>query len=51
MHNNELKLPQKVEFCKICVISNQRPNSIIEFKNSNTDKETILFDYNKDLNE
>ena len=28
-------LPKKVEFCKNCVISNQRPNSVIEFKNSN----------------
>ena len=26
-------LPSKVEFCKKCVISNQRPNSTIEFKN------------------
>ena len=26
-------LPKKVLFCKSCVISNQRPNSSIEFKN------------------
>lgn len=26
-------LPSEVKFCKICVISNQRPNSAIEFKN------------------
>ena len=26
-------LPEKVEFCKICVISNQRPSSTVEFKN------------------
>ena len=27
-------LPEKVSFCKLCVISNQRPSSTIEFKNS-----------------
>tara|TARA_B100001540_G_scaffold317449_1_gene350684 strand:- start:3256 stop:4464 length:1209 start_codon:yes stop_codon:yes gene_type:complete len=44
MHSNQLNLPKNVEFCKICVISNQRPNSTIEFKNKNTNKETIIFD-------
>ena len=37
-------LPEKVEFCKKCVISNQRPNSAVEFKNSGRDpKPTIRF--------
>jgi hypothetical protein len=30
---NYLGLPSKVKFCKKCVISNQRPNSELEFKN------------------
>ena len=38
-------LPQKVAFCKKCIISNQRPNSAVEFKHtSDTKKETIGFD-------
>jgi N-acetyl sugar amidotransferase len=38
-------LPQKVVFCSQCVISNQRPNSTIEFLNTfDTSKETIGFD-------
>ncbi len=37
-------LPQKVLFCKNCVISNQRPNSTIEFKSKQKDiKKTIEF--------
>ncbi len=37
-------LPEKVLFCKKCVISNQRPSSTIEFKNKKTEKkETISF--------
>jgi N-acetyl sugar amidotransferase len=40
-------LPKKVEFCKKCVISNQRPNSCQEFKhNKNSKKKTIHFDEN-----
>ena len=27
-------LPENVRFCKLCVISNQRPSSTVEFKNS-----------------
>ena len=40
-------LPETVEFCKSCVISNQRPNSVIEFKNSNNQKLSMskIFDY------
>lgn len=38
-------LPQEVRFCKSCVISNQRPNSAIEFRHTgSTRKETINFD-------
>lgn len=38
-------LPEKVKFCKKCVISNQRPNSDVEFKHtSDTIKKTINFD-------
>ena len=34
--NPEIKfgLPKDIKFCKKCVISNQRPNSTIEFKNT-----------------
>ena len=31
-------LPEKVIFCKKCVISNQRPSSAIEFKHKRNDK-------------
>lgn len=38
-------LPAKVEFCKICVISNQRPNSAVEYTHgSDSKKKTITFD-------
>jgi N-acetyl sugar amidotransferase len=38
-------LPSDVKFCKKCVISNQRPNSTVEFKNNIKEKkETINFD-------
>lgn len=41
-------LPKKVLFCKSCVISNQRPNSSIEFKHRvDSKKETINFDENQ----
>jgi N-acetyl sugar amidotransferase len=36
-------LPENVEFCTKCVISNQRPNSTVEMKNKNTKKATIKF--------
>lgn len=47
--NKKLKvyygLPEKVLFCTRCVISNQRPNSTVEFKNKQQKrKETIPFD-------
>src|ERR1700704_803061 len=38
-------LPQNVAFCQSCVISNQRPNSAVEFAHTkNTRKATIHFD-------
>jgi N-acetyl sugar amidotransferase len=38
-------LPEKVQFCKRCIISNQRPNSTVEFKNKKEkSKETITLD-------
>jgi len=38
-------LPQNVVFCKHCVISNQRPNSAVEFKHTRASvKATIRFD-------
>jgi N-acetyl sugar amidotransferase len=37
-------LPQKIAFCNCCVISNQRPNSAIEFKHTaQSQKATIAF--------
>ena len=36
-------LPSEVIFCKKCVISNQRPNSAVEMKNTGEKKETIQF--------
>jgi N-acetyl sugar amidotransferase len=38
-------LPVEVKYCRKCVISNQKPNSVVEFKNQVTDrKPTIDFD-------
>lgn len=38
-------LPEEVAFCKRCVVSNQRPNSSVEFKNAaDTPKTTINLD-------
>ena len=38
-------LPREVEFCNTCVISNQRPNSSVEFRNTpGSHKTTIVFD-------
>ena len=47
--NIEVKfgLPSNVEFCKSCVISNQRPSSTVEFYNTIEEKKkTINFDQN-----
>ena len=35
-------LPEKVIYCKKCVISNQRPNSTIEFKSTNKEKKKAI---------
>lgn len=41
-------LPEQVIFCKKCVISNQRPSSTVEFKNTKSEKkETIAFGQDK----
>ena len=48
-NNIEVKygLPSNVKFCKKCVISNQKPNSAIEFQHvETTKKESIFFDEN-----
>lgn len=37
-------LPEKVKFCKKCAISNQRPSSVVEFKNKNQNKKGINLD-------
>lgn len=40
-------LPEEVKFCRKCVISNQRPNSAVEYKHKpDSKKETIFFDEN-----
>ena len=40
-------LPSEVKFCSKCVMSNQRPSSVIEFKNNQEgSKPTIDFDKN-----
>jgi len=40
-------LPNNITYCQSCVISNQRPNSAVEFKHQiETKKETILFHEN-----
>lgn len=40
---NYLGLPVDIKFCKKCVVSNQRPNSEIEFKNTEDKKKTTIF--------
>ena len=40
-------LPEAVSYCKKCVISNQRPNSAVEYKHTkDTKKATVHFDSN-----
>jgi len=40
-------LPTEIKFCKQCVISNQRPNSAVEYNHTqNSKKQTIHFDEN-----
>ena len=33
-------LPQKIAYCKKCVISNQRPNSAVEYNHTKSTKKT-----------
>ena len=40
-------LPEKVEFCSRCTISNQRPRSVVEFKNKDNQKKGIQFGKNQ----
>jgi N-acetyl sugar amidotransferase len=40
-------LPEEVKFCKKCVISNQRPSSVVEFKHLVTDKKPTIH-FNED---
>ena len=43
MNDNTLYgLPVKVQFCKKCVMSNQRPGSTIEFKNVKNNKKSLI---------
>ncbi|HAW20653.1 MAG TPA: N-acetyl sugar amidotransferase [Flavobacteriales bacterium] len=37
-------LPSKVKFCKLCVMSNQRPSSTVEFKNVDKKQGLIIHD-------
>jgi N-acetyl sugar amidotransferase len=40
-------LPQEIQYCSVCVISNQRPNSAVEFSHTKASrKSTIRFDSN-----
>ena len=40
--NTKYGLPKEIKFCRSCVISNQRPNSAIEFKHTaSSNKSTI----------
>lgn len=46
-HNPRYGLPEEVAFCRSCVISNQRPNSAVEYAHTNASKkQTIHFDEN-----
>jgi N-acetyl sugar amidotransferase len=35
-------LPQSIMFCKKCVISNQRPNSAVEYKHTKKSRKTVI---------
>lgn len=35
-------LPEEVKFCSKCVISNQRPNSTVEFNSKNSDQKEVI---------
>ena len=40
-------LPSEMKYCKSCVISNQRPNTTIEFKHNEKSKKTTI-NFNED---
>ena len=43
-------LPREIKFCARCVISNQRPNSTVEFKHTRESRKgTIAFDNDEHL--
>ena len=42
-------LPEDVVFCSKCVMSNQRPRSVVEFKNSNNQKSGLNIDVNSSI--
>jgi N-acetyl sugar amidotransferase len=47
MDTTRFGLPRKVLYCKKCTISNQRPNTSVEFKNTKVSKKTFIhFDEN-----
>ena len=42
-------LPEDVIFCSKCVMSNQRPWSVVEFKNSSNQKSGLTIDANSSV--
>ena len=42
-------LPEDVKFCSKCVMSNQRPRSVVEFKNSSNQKSGLTIDANSSV--
>ena len=42
-------LPEDVKFCSKCVMSNQRPRSVVEFKNSSNQKSGLTIDANSSI--
>ena len=40
-------LPSEVKYCKYCVMSNQRPSAVVEFKNTGKESKPTIF-FNKD---
>jgi N-acetyl sugar amidotransferase len=47
VNDTKYGLPEKISFCKRCVISNQRPNSAVEYGHTKASKkQTIHFDEN-----
>ena len=43
-------LPEAVKFCKLCVNSNQKPNTVVEFKNNDNQKKGTQIDENNICN-